>query len=384
MIRCLTILTLLVSTSAGVAADWPQWLGPTRDGAVAEAIKPWTGDLPVVWRVAVGEGHSSPVVAGDKVYLHHRVAGQDVERLAVFEAATGKIVSTVDHPRKPFRGQFGAGPRATPVVSADGQIFSLGVNGVFSGDRLDAGSTLANSWSLDVLDRFQAKNLRFGLSGSPLIDGDRVIIPVGGKGASLVAFDRKSGDVVWKSLDDAACYASPIVVEHSGKRMIVALTAAGLVGLGADDGAVLWQFPFRDTLLESSTTPVKIGDLLIVSSVTRGSVALKLTTKDAKPAVEEVWKEPKLSCYFSTPVAAGKDRVCMVTMSMESMMKRQPQADLSCVDVATGKIAWRREKVGKYHAALVRTGDGKMLLHGDNGELAMFDPDTKEYKELAR
>jgi outer membrane protein assembly factor BamB len=384
MIRLLTAIVALAWSSAAVGADWPQWLGPTRDAASAELIKPWTAAPAVVWRAPVGEGHSSPVVTGGKVYLHFRVAGQNVERLAVFDAATGKALGSVDHPRKEFKGQFGAGPRATPVITADGQIFTLGVNGVFSCDQLNGGSTPSTVWSTDVLEKFHAANLRFGLSGPPLIDGDRAIIPVGGKGASLVAFDRKSGDVAWKSLDDAACYASPIVVEQAGRRVVVALTAAALVGLAAEDGALLWQYPFKDTLLESSTTPTKVGDLLIVSSVTLGSVALKLTTKDGKPAVEQVWKEPKLACYFSTPAAAGKNHICMVTMSMESMMKRQPQADLCCVEAATGKLAWRHDKVGKYHAALVRTGDGKMLLHSDTGELALFDPDPKGYKELSR
>src|SRR5262245_40999622 len=243
MIRLLTAVAALAWSSTALGADWPQWLGPTRDAASAQVIKPWTAAPAVVWRASVGEGHSSPVVAGGKVYLHFRVAGQNLERLAVFDAATGKLLASADHPRKEFKGQFGAGPRATPVISADGQISTLGVHGIFRCDQLHDGPTPSTAWSTDVLEKFHAANLRFGLSGSPLIDGDRAIIPVGGKGASLVAFDRKSGDVAWKSLDDAACYASPIIVDQGSRRVVVALTAAALVGMAAEDGALLWQYP---------------------------------------------------------------------------------------------------------------------------------------------
>jgi outer membrane protein assembly factor BamB len=361
------------------AADWPQWLGPNRDGSSVEIIKPWTDAPAVIWRVPVGEGHSSPVVAGGKVVLHHKVADNDEEQLSIFDAATGKTIDSFAYSRSPYRGQFGSGPRATPAVAGDGQFVSFGITGVLS---VSGGAT--KQWQADALRQFNATNLRFGMSGSPLIDGDKAIVHVGGKGASLVAFNRKNGEVIWKALDDAASYASPIIIDHAGKREIVVLTAAGVVGLDADTGATHWQFPFKDTLQESSSTPCKIGDLLIVSSVTLGSVALKLTSKDGKPAVEQAWKNTNLSCYFSTPVPVGTDHVYMVTGNLAAVMRGQPQADLCCVETATGKLLWKKEKVGKYHAALLRTGDNKMLLHCDSGDLALIDPNPTEYRELAR
>jgi outer membrane protein assembly factor BamB len=379
-----TLLGVLAFGAVASAGDWPQWLGPRRDGSSVEAVRPWSGTPAVVWRAPVGEGHSSPVVARGIVYLHHKVADKDEERLSAFDALTGREVGSTVHPRAAFRGMFGAGPRATPAVATDGQIISFGVTGILSADALAAGATAPTAWTVNTREQFQPAALRFGVSGSPLIDGNRVVVPVGGKGASLVAVDRATGAVVWKALDDAACYASPVVIDHAGRREVVALTAAGIIGLSADDGAVFWQFPFRDTLQESSTTPVKVGELLIASSVTLGSVGLKLTTKDGKPAVEQAWKNPQLACYFSTPVAVGKDHVYMVTASLASMMRRQPQTDLCCVEAATGKQLWKKEKVGKYHAALLRTGDDKLLMHSDVGELVLIDPDAKEFRELAR
>ncbi len=372
-----SILVLAVISIPVTAADWPQWLGPNRDGTSNEIIAPWAEAPKVVWRIPIGEGHSSPVVAGGKVYLHDRVTGKEEERIIIYDAGTGAKEQEFIHKRVPYTGQFGSGPRATPAIDGDGQVISYGIAGVLSADA-------QQPWSLDALKQFNMANLRFGVSASPLIDGDRVIVHVGGKGASLVAFDRKTGKVVWQAEDDAASYAAPIIIEHAGQRAAVTLTAAGVVALAVSDGSLLWRHPFKDVLQESSATPCKVGDLLIVSSVTLGSMALKLTTKDGNPAVEQAWKSSALCCYFSTPMPVGKDHVYMVTGSIAAVISGKPQADLCCVETATGKLLWKKEKVGKYHAALVRTGDNKLLMHSDNGELMLIEPDAKEYRELCR
>jgi outer membrane protein assembly factor BamB len=379
MRRLLAICAVLL-----VAADWPQWLGPNRDGTSTEVVRPWTGAPKVVWRVPVGDGHSSPVVAGGRVYLHQKVADQDAEKLVAYDAATGREVAAAVHPRKPFASKFGVGPRATPVVTPDGQVISYGVTGNLAAEAF--GGPVPKGWTANPVEQFKAPALTFGVSASPLVDGDRVVVAVGATGASLVAYDRKTGGVAWRALDDPASYASPVIIEHGGRRMLVALTGANVVALDPATGGPHWKFPFRDVLSESSTTPVKVGDLLIASSVTLGGVGLKLTAKDGKPAVEHVWKNPQLNCYFSTPVAVGADHIYMVTGNLAAMMRRggQPQVDLCCAEVATGKVMWKREKVGKYHAALLRTGDNKLLMHSDSGELAMLAPNPQEYRELAR
>ena len=145
----------------------------------------------------------SPVVAGDKVFLHAKVAGKDEEKLTIFEAATGKEVGSSVQPRKKFSSVFGLGPRATPIVTPDGTIVTFGVTGILNAQ----GS--ASNWLKDTLETNKAANLKFGVSASPIIDGDRVIVAVGGKGASLVAYNLKNGEVAWKTLNDPASYASP-------------------------------------------------------------------------------------------------------------------------------------------------------------------------------
>jgi outer membrane protein assembly factor BamB len=221
--------------------------------------------------------------------------------------------------------------------------------------------------------------LRFGVSASPLVDGDRIVVLVGGAGAGLVAYTRSTGKVAWKALDDPASYSSPIMIEHGGKKLIVALTAEGVVAVDPASGKLAWRHPFKDALAESSTTPLKVGDRLIASSITLGSVALNLTSKDGQPAVTEAWKNPKLCCYFSTPAVVG-EHLYMVT----GRMMPPPLVNLHCVEAATGKIVWTKENVGRYHAALLRTGDNKLLMHSDSGDLVLLDPNPGEYRELCR
>ena len=152
--------------------------------------------------------------------------------------------------------------------------------------------------------------------------------------------------------------------------------------MGADslkttaDGKPLWAFPFKDRLNESSTTPVAVGDLIVASSVTAGSVALDPTGGEPKA----VWKDDKLTCYFSTPVAVG-DHLYMVNGAATLI---NPSIVLRCVEAKTGKVLWTQEKVGKYHAAVVKTGDGKLLMLDDAGHLILWQPDPAGYKELCR
>lgn len=380
----IAILSLSVIVTDSLADDWPQFLGPRRDNTSRDSVSPWTGDPKTLWRVPVGEGHSSPVVAGGYVFLVDKVARQNQERLTVFRASDGKQITSVDWPRGAFESPFGIGPRSTPTVVGD-MVYTLGVTGRFLGLKLDVPNadrtaTLEEKFNHDLLQQFQAKNLTFGVSASPLVEGDLVIVPIGGRGAGLVAFRRDTGELVWKSLDDPASYASPIALGEGTSRQIVALTQKGLVGVSPRDGTVFWQYPFQDKLNESSTTPIRVGDLLLASSVTLGSVALRLTERDGRPGVEEVWRRPELTCYFSTPVAVRDNQVYMVT----GLIGLQPSITLRCVEVTSGKTLWSKPRIGKYHAALIRTANDLLLMLDDTGHLTLIEPNVKEYRELAR
>ncbi|MFO0964390.1 MAG: PQQ-binding-like beta-propeller repeat protein [Gemmataceae bacterium] len=371
-----TLAVCLLAAPALPATDWPQWLGPKRDGGTDEKVAPWKDGLKIAWKAKVGEGHCGPIVADKMVFLHTRTPGSDTEEVSAFDAGGGALLWQKSYKRGKFSSIFGNGPRATPSYDA-GKVYTFGVTGILT--CLDAKDKGAILWQRDTLKDFKAANLFFGVSCSPLIDQEKLLMNVGGKGASIVAFDKADGKVIWKSLDDKASYASPIIYGAGAERTALFLTHAGLVAVAVKDGAIRWRLPFEDKLAESSTTPVKIGDTIIASSITRGTVGLHVEGADK---VVKDWEKTDLTCYFSTPVAVGTDHVFLVAGTPPPSLSAK--ATLHCVEVKSGKSLWRRPNVGSYHASLLRTGDGKLLLLEEKGDLVLLDPNPKEYRELAR
>jgi outer membrane protein assembly factor BamB len=374
-----SLLLVAVCSPLAGAADWPQWLGPNRDATSKETVAPWKEAPKVLWRQPVGEGHSSPVVAGGKVFLHAKVKDKDEEEVIALDAKTGEPAWRMAYPRAAFKSLFGNGPRATPTVAGD-HAYTFGITGVLSCFEAASGKQL---WQVDTLKKFNAKNLYFGASCSPLLADNRVLVNVGGKGASVVAFDKDKGDVAWKSLDDAASYSSPILTELEGAHQAVFLTGQGVVSLNPADGSLLWKYGLVDALSESATTPVRAGNLILAGTITIGTAGLGVAKEGEKLKVEEAWKNPDLTCYFSTPVPVGQEHVYLVTGS-KPLTTLEPEATLRCVEAKTGKELWHKAKVGKYHASLLRTGNEKLLMLDDAGNLILLDPNPKEYRELAR
>jgi outer membrane protein assembly factor BamB len=363
---------LLLLALPAPAADWPQWLGPKRDGSSPEKLSPWKGELKAAWRAPVGDGHSSPVIANGKVYLHAKVKDKSAEELLCFDAQTGSKLWNTGYPRGFILNPFGTGPQGTPTV-ANGKVYTFGITGVLTCFDAETGRQV---WQVDTAKEFKPPKLIFGSACSPLVDGDKVLVNVGAKGASVVAFSADKGEPVWKSLDDGPSYSSGIALGQGADRQYVFLTQLGLRGFAPNDGNKLWEFPLKDKANESSTTPVVAGDMLLASSITYGMVGLKLE----KGEVKRVWQNPKLTCYFSTPIPVGKKHTFVVTGAMSF----KPTSSLHCIETETGKIVWTKERVGKYHAAMLRTADDKLLLLSDLGDLILFEPDPAKYKELAR
>jgi outer membrane protein assembly factor BamB len=375
----LTMLVCFFMVLPAFAEDWPQWLGPRRENSSNEKVAPWKDNLKVLWRKPVGEGHSSPVVADGRVFIHAKMTDKNEEEIVAFDVENGKELWRTHYERAAFRSLYGNGPRATPAIVKD-RLYAFGITGVLTCLDTKKGDKI---WQVDSLQQFKAKNLFFGMACSPLVVDERVLVNVGGEGHSIVAFDRGSGEVAWKSMDDPASYSSPIDFVWGEKRQVVFLTGANVASLNPTDGRVYWRFPLVDRLLESSTTPIRNGDLLLASSITYGSVGLQLKMQDSKPGVEEAWKNKELTSYFSTPVAIGTEHIYMVTGTTPGPFTK-PSADLHCIEVKTGKKLWSKAKIGTYHSSLMRTGDGKLLLLTDGGELALLEPDPKGYRELAR
>jgi outer membrane protein assembly factor BamB len=370
-----TLFALTFSASAR-AADWPQWLGPNRDGVTTEKIAPWKGDLKPAWTKEVGEGNSSPVVSGGLVFLHTKVKDMDEERVQAFDAKSGEVKWEQKYAKAKFKPFFGEGPRSTPCVVGD-RLYTFGNTGVLTCWNSENGFLI---WQVDTLKDFKENNLFFGVSMSPIVTDDKVLVMTGKGKTGVVAFQRSSGKVAWKVEGDPASYSSPLAFGKGADRQIVFLTGANVLSV-SPKGDVLWKYPFVDKLNESSTTPVKVGDMLIASSVSVGAIGLKMTEKDGKRAAEKIWANDKLTCYFSTPVPVGKDYVYMVT-GVASLTSAS--ITLRCVDVATGKELWNKPNMGKFHAAIVKLGNDDLFMLTDAGELVLLAPDVKEYKELAR
>jgi outer membrane protein assembly factor BamB len=354
------------------SADWPGWLGPTRDGASPETVRPWQGKPPILWRVPAGEGHSSPVVADGKVLVFSKVKDQEAEELTCLDAATGKKLWSTPDPRPLFTNQFGNGPRATPLV-ADGTVYTHGASGIVVARELASGKIL---WRVDSLKEFNGKNMFFGASSSPLLARGRLILLVGGQNAGIVALDPGSGKTLWTATDDRSSYSSPIHWKSPEGDRVLALTGKGLACLNLADGKRLWHYDLVDQLNESSTTPIVLGSRAFVSSVTAGGALVDLANQG-----KQLWKSAVLNCYFSTPCPTADGKALMI---VTGRILPPVSCTLRCVDPETGKVLWSRQKTGQYHAALLRLADGRMLLHEDTGELALLEPDMKAYKELCR
>lgn len=374
----LWIAALMVGGGLCSGADWPQFLGPSRDNSTPERVQPWKGELKALWRQPLGPAHSSPVVAQGVVYAFYEPEGKNADALAAFETRTGKRLWENSYERAEFKPPFGAGPRSTPLVH-QGRIYTYGGTGILACWNAQDGSLL---WKVDTLAEFQARNLFFGVSTSPIvIEGDKVVVMVGGPQAGIVAFDIRTGQAVWKATQEPASYASPIFV----RQQLIFLGGSHLLGL-SPQGQLLWKFPWEGRvggLVESSTTPVWTHDLVIGSTVTSGTVALRLTSKGKQIQPEKVWVNKQLTCYFSTPVVVG-DYLYMINGAASLL---NPSITLRCVEVNSGKIVWERKDVGRYHAALLRCGppgEEHLLLLDDHGHLILLAPAPTGYKELAR
>src|SRR5262249_53083540 len=207
-------ILLLTAASAG-AEDWPQWLGPRRDGSTTEKVSPWKGELKILWRKAIaGEGNASPVVYQGNVYLHTKVGNKHEEQLTMFNAEDGREVWHTTYKRAPVTTLYGNGPRATPAC-VDGRVYTFGISGLLTCFHYVKGDQV---WQVDTVKEFKPKALVFGPSCSPLVEKNVVLLNVGGAGASIVAFNKTDGKPLWKALDDGPSYSSPIVVGEGDAR----------------------------------------------------------------------------------------------------------------------------------------------------------------------
>ena len=357
------------------AGDWPQWRGPARDGVAQLAPRTaWPAAQRPAWKVDVGEGHSSPVVSGGRVYLSVR-EGEE-ETLQAFELATGKRLwrQAYAAPYTVNSAAFahGPGPKATPVV-AGGRVFTFGISGILSAFDAAGGRVV---WRKEFGKEFPSTAPIYGAAQSPVVDRGRVIVHVGGGGGgALTAFDAETGAVVWAWKGDGPGYGSPVVAEIAGTRQVITFTESLLVGVAADSGRLLWKVPYTTDYAQNAVTPVVQGNVVIVSGLDHPVRALRVVAaKGGGWTAETVWENPDVALYMSSPV--------LVAGRLYGFSHRK-KGQFFCLDAAAGKTLWLSEGRQGENASLVAAG-GAILALVTDGELIVFEAEGAAFKVLRR
>ncbi len=330
------------------AQDWPQWRGPTRDGIVAAANVPaaWPDSLRRVWRVDIGEGYSSPVVAARRVFVHSRRDPEEI--VTALDLASGKILWQQKYPatfaKNRYATKMAKGPNATPLVVGN-RLFTLGVTGVLTAWDTATGRLL---WRNDFSKTVDTSKLFCGTSASPLALGELVVIQVGSDvyGGKILSLDPANGAIKWEWRGHGPGYASPVVFDIAGKMQIVTLTDSSIVGLDAKTGGQLWSVPFLDDWHENIATPIWTGSLLIVSGTRQATHAYALQQNNGKWEASEVWKNAEVAMYMSSPVYADG-----LIYGHSARQKGQFVA----LDAKTGAIRWATEGREGWHASVLLT-----------------------------
>jgi outer membrane protein assembly factor BamB len=352
--------------------DWPQWRGPNRDGVSTEPgiLTAWPAGGPkVLWEARVGEGFASVAVVKGRVFTIFQDG--DSEAVVAWNAESGEEIWRCRYPCR-YRNDFGNGPRATPSVDGD-FVYTVGATGLMHCMQAFTGqSTGELVWEKDLLRDFGATAPKWGVSFSPLVEGERVyIMPGGPNGSSLAALDKRTGAVVWKRHDDPASYSSPIAATIHEQKQILFLTGSRLISVHPDTGARLWDYPWPITNETNIATPIVENDyVFIASGYGRGYVLLRIEQDGAslKPHYEHKNRRAMRN-HFSTCVRY-KDHLFGFDDST-----------LMCMNFLTGKIEWKERGFDKGSVLLV---NDHLIIYGANGVLALAEATPREYVEKAR
>lgn len=358
------LLALSVPVFAQANANWPQWRGPNRDGISKETglLKQWPAEgPPLVWKAAgAGRGFSSFSVANGRL-ITMGLRG-DREFVVAFDVATGKEAWATPHGGA-FQNDRGDGPRGTPTVDGD-RIYALGGNGDLSALDAKSGRVV---WSKNILKEFGGRNITWGISESPLVVGNKLLVNAGGPGASIVALNKSDGSLIWKSQSDKAGYSSAIPVEINGSTQVVFFTQERAVGLDLKDGRLLWEYARPSNRVANAATPIARGNRVFISSDygTGGGVV------EIKPdgTAQEVWFTKEMRNHHSSSVLVGDH------------LYGFSSAILTAVKFDTGEIAWRDRSVGK--GSLVYA-DGRLYCFSERGVVGLVEATPSGYVERGR
>jgi outer membrane protein assembly factor BamB len=335
------------------ARDWPQWRGPNRDGVVSSILAPevWPDELTEVWKVEVGLGYSTPLLVGDRIYLFTR-QGED-EVMTSLASDSGKVIWRSSYPApfamNPATSRHGPGPKSTPAF-AGGRLFALGMSGMVT--AFDAG-TGRRLWQKPA----PPTHPLYHTATSPVVDGDVVILHVGGHNdGALTAFEVSSGEVRWIWTGDGPAYGSPVVLELAGTRQVVTFTQQNFVGVSAATGELLWRRPYTTQSTTTSQTPLLYKDTVIETGRGNGVTAFRVVREDGAFRTEDVWHTDEVSLHMTNGVIV--DDVLFGLSHLNS-------GQYFGLDLDTGQVLFRSDPRQAENAAIVRAGETIFSLEDD-------------------
>ena len=358
------------------AADWPEYLGPNRDGVYpGEALtRAWPSDGPkVLWRKRnISAGMSGVVVAKGRAILFHEVNRYDT--IECLDAKTGKTLWENNYASS-FAAGYGsaAGPRATPSIVGD-RVYTMGGQGVVVCTDFATGKTV---WKVDTQKSYRASDGFFGMACSPLVEGNAVLLNIGGEaGAGIVALDKNSGKLLWKTLDDEASYSSPVMAKLHGKRRAVFFARTGLAVVDPANGKIDFQNRWRARIQASvnAAAPLVVGELIFVtSSYNTGALVVKAAADGYKTA----WSnDTSLSSQYASVMHRGG-----FIYGTHGRADVPPVPALRCVELATGKVRWSVDDFGD--CMMLLSGD-RLLALMESGELVLGQATPAGWREISR
>jgi outer membrane protein assembly factor BamB len=356
-------LCAMLTSGVALAEDWPQLRGVNQDGISGETdlLDTWPSSGPKeVWRVKLGEGYSAIAVVGDSLFT---LFAEDRDEFAAsFDAATGKERWRVRMDSTWKDGQ-GNGPRSTPTVDGD-VVYVVSGGGKFYALSARDGKEV---WHRDLRKEYSASIPRWGFSASPVIDGNRVLLEVGGAGNLIMAFDKKTGKEVWGTGDDKPGYSTPVIVDIEGDRQALFFTGKAIYAVSPDDGIVHWKMPWNTSWDVNAAMPVVVapGEVFFASGYDTGGALLKITKSGAK----EVWASRDMKNQFSTSIYH------------DGHLYGFNNKILVCMDAKTGTIKWRER--GYDHGSLI-LADGHLVIMGEHGQLGLAEATPDGYREKGK
>ena len=356
------------------ASDWPQWRGPERNGVSKEVglLKEWPAGGPkLLWQVNdIGDGYSTPVVVGNRIYVMSN-RGMDNEFVEALSTQDGKVLWTtrVGNVGNPDQNPSYPKARSTPTV--DGNfLYALGSDGDLACLEIASGKI---RWLKNLRKEFGGKPGEWAYAESPLVDGDAVVVTPGGAQATMAALNKKTGEVIWKSAipgGDEAGYASAIVVQAAGRKQYVQLLSKGIVGVDAKTGQFLWRYSEAAKGPAQMFTPVARGEYVYGGALGVGGGMVRLKTDGTGVAAEQV--------YFVRGLPNGPGGAVLVG---DHIYGTESGKKLVAAEFATGKIKWQDESLGW---SSIAAAEGLLYLHGTNGDVALIEATPEGYREKGR